>query len=87
MSRKTQLLVVSLAVLAVTSVTSHVVARRLRIRVQAVTPLSFGEKNSPKSGVVAGSSVAFYGINWSEVTRATGTKLQGWAVPDRKSVV
>lgn len=81
MSRKKQLVVILLATLVITSLVSHVVARAFHIRTLAVTPLSFGSTNQPVDGIVAGSSLMFYGVGWSEITKAMGTRMQGWAVP------
>lgn len=81
MSRTKQLWLIVAVVLAITSATSHIVARAVHIRLQAVSPLSFGETNRPIEAIAAGSSLTFYGINWSEVARASGMRVQGWAVP------
>ena len=81
MSRKKQLVVILIATLAITSLVSHVAARALKIRTDAVTPLSFGATNQPVDGVVAGSSLMFYGVGWAEVARTLGMRMQGWAVP------
>jgi hypothetical protein len=81
MSRKKQLVIILIATLTITSLVSHVAARALKIRTDAATPLSFGATNQPVEGVVAGSSLMFYGVGWAEVTRALGMRMQGWAVP------
>ena len=80
-ARKTQLLVIGLVVLVITSAVSHLVARGLHLRVQAVSTLTFGDRQQPAATVAAGSSLTFYGINWSEIAGATGSRVQGWAVP------
>lgn len=81
MSRKNQLVVILLATLVITATVSHVTARALKIRTQAVTPLSFGATNQPVTAFVAGSSLMFYGVDWSEAARALGIRMQGGAVP------
>lgn len=81
MSRKKQLVVILLATLTITSLVSHGVARALHIRTQAVTPLNFGSTNQPVDGIVAGSSLMFYGVAWSDIAKTMSKRLQGWAVP------
>src|SRR6266576_4129670 len=81
MTEKTQMGVVVAAVLAVTSIGSHLVARGLGIRTQAVTLLHFGNTNTPGTAVAAGSSLAYFGISWQEVSTTLGVKVNGWAVP------
>jgi hypothetical protein len=81
MSRKKQLVVILLATLAIASLVSHAVARAFHVRTLAVTPLSFGSSNQPVDGIVAGSSLMFYGVGWSDIARTMGMRMQGWAVP------
>lgn len=81
MSRKTQLLVIALTVVALASAVSHLVANRLKLRTQAVTPLLFGATNHPVNATAAGSSLTFFGIAWGEVARTLETQVRGWAVP------
>jgi hypothetical protein len=81
MSRKKQLMVIFLATLVIASLASHAVARAFHIRTQAVTPLTFGSTNQPVDGIVAGSSLMFYGVAWSDIAKTTGKRMQGWAVP------
>jgi len=81
MSRKKQLVVIFLAAVAITSLVSHGVARAFHIRTLAVTPLSFGSTNQPVDGIVAGSSLMFYGVAWSDIATTMGMRMQGWAVP------
>lgn len=81
MSRKKQLVVILLVVLAITSLVSHGVARAFHIRTLAITPLSFGSTNQPVDGIVAGSSLMFYGVGWSDIAKKMSKRMQGWAVP------
>ena len=68
MSRKNQLVIIVVATVVITSLVSHVAARVFKLRTQAVTPLSFGATNQPVDGIVAGSSLMFYGVDWSQPT-------------------
>ena len=81
MSRRSQLLMIIVAVAAITSLVSHIAVRALHIRVDAVQQLDFGNTNLPVHGIAVGSSLMFYGLDWSGVARDTGMHVQGWAVP------
>ena len=81
MSRKNQLVIIVVATVCITSLVSHGAARMFKLRTQAVSPLSFGATNQPVDGIVAGSSLMFYGVDWSQLTRSMGMRTVGWAVP------
>ena len=81
MSRRKQLVIIVVATVVITSLVSHVAARVFKLRTQAVSPLSFGATNQPVDGIVAGSSLMFYGVDWSQLTRSMGMRTVGWAVP------
>ena len=81
MSRRKQLVIIVVATVCITSFVSHVAARAFKLRTQAVSPLNFGAINQPVDGIVAGSSLMFYGVDWSQITRSMGMRTVGWAVP------
>src|SRR6266705_2938731 len=81
MSRRIQLLVIILAVLAVTSAASHLIAWKFKILTAAGGKLNFGKDTGQPFAFVAGSSLTFYGIAWQDVADAINTKIVGHAVP------
>ena len=81
MSRRTQLLILVPLIVGITSGISHLFARVAGFRTEAVTPLMFGASGLRTNAAAAGSSLMFYGINWSEVSKALGVRIRGWAVP------
>ena len=81
MSRKTQLVVIGLTVLAIASAVSHLVTRTFKFRTEPVSALTFGATNLPVGATAAGSSLMFYGVDWGGVSKVLGTRVRGWAVP------
>ncbi|NOS72681.1 MAG: hypothetical protein HOP33_22505 [Verrucomicrobia bacterium] len=81
MNRKHQLIVIGLTVLTLCSVVSHLVARGLHLRTQAVAPLFFGDTNQQDTATVAGSSLTFYGIEWHAVAQRLKAGMTGLGVP------
>ena len=81
MNRKHQLIVIGLTVLTLCSVVSHLVARGLHLRTQAVSPLFFGDTNQQDTATVAGSSLTFYGIEWHAVAQRLKAGMTGLGVP------
>src|SRR5437764_34404 len=80
-SRRGELLLITLAVLTIGSVASHLVTRVLKLRTEAVSELTFGAGNLPARATAAGSSLAFFGIDWEKVSGALGTRVRAWTIP------
>jgi hypothetical protein len=81
MSRRTELFIIALVSISVASGVSHLAAGVIKFRTQAVQPMMFGEAGAPVGATTAGSSITFYGINWSVVAKDMGTRIRAWAVP------
>src|SRR6516162_999695 len=81
MSRKIQLLIIVPVAIASASVISHMIGHAVGFRTEAVESLVFGAKELPVGATAAGSSLMFYGINWSDVSKTRGMRVRGWAVP------
>jgi hypothetical protein len=81
MTRKGELLIIGVASLAIASGASHLAARAIQFRTEAVQPMTFGAGQGPVGGTTGGSSLTYYGINWSEISKALGERIRGWAVP------
>ena len=81
MARKTRSALTAAAVLAITSIGSHLVAWGLKIRTQATMPVHFGSTNMQATAIAAGSSLTFYGISWQEVSTNLGMRISGLTTP------
>jgi hypothetical protein len=81
MSRRIELLIIAVAAVAMASGVSHFAARLIKFRTQAVQVMTFGQGEGPIGVTAAGSSLTFYGIDWTAVSKALGTRIRAWAVP------
>lgn len=81
MSRRNQLLAVVVAVLAITSALSHLVASKCKILINAGEKLHYGKSSGQRVAFAAGSSLTFYGIAWQDVADAINAEVVGNAVP------
>src|SRR5690242_5441503 len=81
MSRKIQLWIIVLVAIGCASLVSQLTARLVNFRTEPVSDFSFGDTNLPIRATVAGSSLTFYGFDWTAVSRAVQGRMRGWGVP------
>ncbi|MFO1488369.1 MAG: SGNH/GDSL hydrolase family protein [Verrucomicrobiota bacterium] len=81
MSRRRQFLIIFVVVLALTSALCHLIAWKFKILTHAGENLHFGTNHTGKVAFAAGSSLAFYGIAWSDVAATYQAEVVGHAVP------
>jgi hypothetical protein len=80
MKRSGQFILILCLVVAISSLTSHLAVSWLKIRAMPVKYASFGPTNQPASAFLAGSSLAFHGLDWNRIAESLGLNMQTWMV-------
>jgi hypothetical protein len=77
--RKTQLVLVLLTVVLLCSFVSHVAVRRFQIYADYSVPQPYGGGDNKGPIILDGSSLAYSGIDWNEVSARMGSSITSWA--------
>lgn len=79
MNRKLQLAFILGVSVVISSAASHIAARWLKIRVTPSSYLSYGPKDLKPQIVLHGSSLAYYGLDWTRISEGLGGPIGSWA--------
>jgi hypothetical protein len=80
MKRSRQFILILCLVLGISSLASHLAVSWLKIRATPVKYASFGPTNREPSVFLAGSSLAFHGLNWNRIADSLDIHMQTWMV-------
>jgi hypothetical protein len=80
MKRSTQFVLILCLIFAISSIASHLAVSWLKIRATPVTYATFGSAKQKPTGFLAGSSLAFHGLNWTRIADSLGLSLESWMV-------
>jgi hypothetical protein len=69
------------AVVALSSLASHVAIYLLKIRVEYSGYHQYGAPNRSPATVLHGSSLAYDGLDWGKISQACGSPIETWATP------
>jgi hypothetical protein len=80
MKRGWQFILILCLVVGISSLASHLAVAWLKIRATPVKYATFGPTNQEASAFLAGSSLAFHGLNWNRIADSLGIRMQTWMV-------
>jgi len=81
MTPRLKVLLILCAAVAIASAASHVAIRWLKINVEYSGYHHYGRKDQKALTILHGSSLAYDGLDWDQISKAIGGAIESWATP------
>ena len=78
--RKLQLVLIATVAIGIAALSSHLIARWVKIDTVGAHALTIGTSNGKSPAFLTGSSLSSYGISWKEISKATDTQIKVWGL-------
>jgi hypothetical protein len=80
MTRGRQFILILCVVVAISSLASHLAIAWLKIRATPIAYNCIGSQDQKPAAFLAGSSLAFHGLDWNRISESLGSRMETWAV-------